>query len=265
MPIKRIFWSGHTGRDIHVLRGGISRDLTDRALRFVHTDGTRHFADDYLVHFADVTLTFTPLFKGAMQSDNITFAGDHNGISVNTGIGSVSVDAAVALNIKNNFIIEVAARNDTGQHEIFRETIRVQVHASVSQVWLTPDQLTVRPPLVTWTPKTNYSVGESLVDANRVLQVVSKVTARVTHVAISDNVLTLTVNQNFAIDGKVALGNLTAATFLNGQTVTIKSGNATQITADFTHTDFVSDDTGDATADAGSGRSGDGPGGEAQL
>src|SRR5258707_12821472 len=57
MPIKRIFWDPNrqtpvTGRDIHVLRGGVTRDLTHESLRFVQDDGTPRgvlfFADNYL-------------------------------------------------------------------------------------------------------------------------------------------------------------------------------------------------------------------------
>ena len=96
----------------------------------------------YLIQVADVTLTFTPIFKGTQQGNQ--FVGDRNGISVNTGLGSVSVDAAIPINVKTNFIIEVTATND-GDHTAFHETIRVQIHASVTQVWLTPDLLTVRP------------------------------------------------------------------------------------------------------------------------
>lgn len=147
MPIKRIFWDGNAGRDIHVLRGGASRDLTHQALKFVQDDGNpgssiSHFADDYLVQFADVTLTFTPLFKGTIQGSD--FIGHQNGITVSRGTGFVSVDAAIGINVKHNFIIEVEARND-GDGRTFREAIRVHVHGSVTQVWLTPDQLTVRP------------------------------------------------------------------------------------------------------------------------
>ena len=60
MPITRIFWAGNTGRDIHVLRGQSTRDLTHLSLRFVQDDGSIHWADDYLVQVADVTLTFIP-------------------------------------------------------------------------------------------------------------------------------------------------------------------------------------------------------------
>jgi hypothetical protein len=257
MPIRQIFWNGNTGRDIHVLRGGSTRDLTHHSLAFIAVDGTVHFADDYLVNFADVTLTFTPLFRGVLQPDLIDFVGDQNGITINTGLGSAFVDLAVPHNVKNNFIMEVQAKNDTG--ETFQETIRVQIHGAVTQVWLTPDQITLRPPLVTWVPSTAFSVGESLVDANRNLQAVTGLTAAITLVVISNNALTLTVNQNFAVGANVALSGLTAAAFLNGQTVVVKSATATQITADFTHTDFALADTGTAVADAGGGLSGNGP------
>jgi hypothetical protein len=253
MPIARIFWDGNSGRDIHVLRGGFTRDLT-RSLKFVHTDGSRHFADDYLVHFADVQLTFMPLFKGIPQDDE--FVGDNNGITVNTGLGSVSVADVYT---KNNFIIEATAKNDS-DGSIFIETIRIQVHGAVSQVWLTPDQLIVRPALLNWQPNSSYYVGEFLLDANHNLQVVSSLSAQITNVVISDNVVTLTVNQHFAVGAEVSVLSLTTATFLNGATLHVESATPTQITANFTHADYASVDTGDAFADSGNGLSGSGPG-----
>src|SRR4029077_8605402 len=260
MPITGIFWNGNTGRDIHILRGGgISRDLTHQSLAFVKADGSTDFADDYLAAADDVTLTFAPLFHGAMQPDGIHFAGEDNGITVNTRTGEVSVDAAVPAYPKNNFIIEVNAQNDADV-TIFEDKIRVQVHGSVTQVWLKPDQVKDRPPLSVWGTKSSYTVGESLVDSNQILQIVTGVTGQITNVAISDNVLTLTVNQNFAEGAGVTISDLTVATFLNGQQVEVVSATATQVTANFTHADFDSADTGTAVADAGSGSSGDGPG-----
>jgi hypothetical protein len=143
MPIKGIFWDINAGRDIHVVRGGFSPDLT-RSLKFLESNdaGTEHLAHDYLQHFADVTLTFTPLFKGTIQGSE--FVGHQNGITVNRGTGAVRVAAAIGINVKHNFIIEIEARNG-GDGRTFREAIRVHVHGSVTQVWLTPDQLTVRP------------------------------------------------------------------------------------------------------------------------
>jgi hypothetical protein len=141
MPIKRIFWSGNTARDMHVLRGGSTPDLLHR-LAFTKDDDDVDFADVYLINVADVDLRFMPLFKGAMNGDD--FVGDGNGITVDTRTGVVSVDAAAPLHRKNNFIIEVTATNDSDGSE-FHETIRVQVHGTVTQVWLTPDRLNVRP------------------------------------------------------------------------------------------------------------------------
>ncbi len=153
MPIKGIYWSrenGH-GRDIHVLRGQSTGDLT-LVLRFIKDDGSNASADEYLVSVADVTLKFTPLFKGNMSGTD--FIGDRNGITVDTELGVVRVDAAFPINRKNNFIMEVEATNDVGG-DTFHEVIRVQIHGSVSQVWLTPDQITVRPSTTPPEP-TNY-------------------------------------------------------------------------------------------------------------
>jgi hypothetical protein len=142
MPIKRILWDGNAGRDIHVLRGGVTRDLT-HALKFVRdTDDKVFFADDYLVEVADVTLTFTPVFKRTLQGGE--FVGDANGIRVSRATGFVSVSDVIPFNVKHNFLIEVEAKND-GNQKVFREAIRVHVHGSVTQVWLSPAQLTVRP------------------------------------------------------------------------------------------------------------------------
>lgn len=144
MPIRRIFWEGTTGRDVHVLRGDNTADLRHQALRFVSDTGATLFADEYVAQFADVTLTFTPLFKGVVQGN--LFVGDQNGLIVDRRSGVVSVAAAVPTNVKRNFIIEVEARNaGAPPDQTLRETIRVQIHGSVTQAWLTPDQLTIRP------------------------------------------------------------------------------------------------------------------------
>jgi hypothetical protein len=143
MPIIGIYWTDNTRRDIHVLRGQSTPDLTHQSLKFrLDTDPTHDlFADQYIGQFHDVTLKFTPLFKGNQQGD--IFVGDNNGIRFNTSTGSASLDLGAPLNRKNNFIVEVEAKNNVGGN-IFNETIRIQIHGSVSQVWLTPDRLTVR-------------------------------------------------------------------------------------------------------------------------
>ena len=143
MPITRIFWSGNTGRDIHVLRNNTpTRALNQQALRFRPLHGPDVFAELYTG--GDVTLTFTPLFKGAPQGNN--FVGDNNGITVDMHTGVVTVSNLAQPNVKHNFLIEVSALNagDDPSKTLY-ESIRVQVHNSVTQVWLTPDKLTVRP------------------------------------------------------------------------------------------------------------------------
>ena len=157
MPITSIYWARNTpdditasrgqstrGQDIHVLRGQSTPDLRHGSFKFRRdTDHTHDlFADDYINQFADVTLKFTPLFKGTQQGDS--FTGDNNGITFNTTTGSAAIAAGVPANRKNNFIIEVEAKNNA-DGTTFTETIRVQIHGAVSQVWLTPGQLTVRP------------------------------------------------------------------------------------------------------------------------
>jgi hypothetical protein len=143
MPITRMFWFGGGGHDIHVLRGQSSLDLTLAALHFFAPpsppEGTP--ARNYLNATPDVTLTFTPRFKGAQQGTN--YVGDGNGITVDMSTGIVTVTAGTPVNRKNNFIMEVVAKNNNGQGT-FTETVRVQVHGSVTQIWLTPSTVTVR-------------------------------------------------------------------------------------------------------------------------
>lgn len=76
------------------------------------------------------------------------------------------------------------------------------------------------------------------------------VASAVSNVAIAGNVLTVTAtNTNLLTPGmQETFSGLATATFLNGQTVTIATVNATQFTAAFTHADYASaSDTGNAT------------------
>ncbi len=145
MPINNIFWSGDKQNDIHVIAGQSFLDLTTAHLAFakVNPDGTitNQFAKTYLNDASnanDVTLTFKPLFKGAVAGDN--FSG--HGITVNTKTGVVTVVAALPAPRKNNFIMEAVAVSGA---RTFTEIIRIHVHQSISQVWLTPSTLSVRP------------------------------------------------------------------------------------------------------------------------
>jgi hypothetical protein len=144
VPISAIRWNGHSARDIHVLRGQSTRDLTLADLVFDEPGPPpgSNFAAVYLNTHTDVSLIFMPLFSGALAAP--AFVGAGNGLSVNTRTGSVMVAAGTLARRKNNFIIEVEARN-TGNPTPMTDVIRVQVHTTVTNVWLTPDHLTVRP------------------------------------------------------------------------------------------------------------------------
>jgi hypothetical protein len=100
------------------------------------------FLNTYLSANTDVSLAFMPLFKGTLVSP--LFNGDGNGIMVDTRSGIVTVTAGTPARRKNNFIIEIEARN-AGNPVPMTEVIRVQVHTAVTDVWLTPARLTVRP------------------------------------------------------------------------------------------------------------------------
>ncbi|MCP5102074.1 MAG: hypothetical protein GY950_01780, partial [bacterium] len=105
-------------------------------------DNTVQSARAYLfdpVNAGDVDLKFTPLFKGT-PSGNV-YSG--HGIHVELTTGTVSVDAAVPAVKKNNFMMEVEAEN-TSDGKIFTELIRIHIHTSVVETWLTPSKLRVR-------------------------------------------------------------------------------------------------------------------------
>ncbi|MCC6397807.1 MAG: hypothetical protein IT282_12375 [Bacteroidetes bacterium] len=145
MPINRIFWSGGKDRDLHVVSGRPSPNLTLNYLAFGKSDGTVEWASQYLAANGDVTLVFTPLFKtqGAQPAD--THKGF--GISVHTKSGVITLDAALPNPTKRNFIMEVTATDTSvpATPKVFTEYIRVHVHQSVTKLWLTPATLTVRP------------------------------------------------------------------------------------------------------------------------
>jgi hypothetical protein len=143
VPITSVFWARGSERDIHVLRGQSTRDLrvADLAFGIPGAPGTQ-FAAPYLAANTDVSLVFMPLFKGTLVAPS--FNGDGNGISVDTRSGTVTVTAGPPARRKNNFILEVEARN-AGNSTPLTEVIRVQIHTAVNRVWLTPDRLTVRP------------------------------------------------------------------------------------------------------------------------
>lgn len=71
----------------------------------------------------------------------------------------------------------------------------------------------------------------------------------ITAVQITSNVLTVTAANNFSAGNIVTISNLTTATFLNNQVVTVLTASGTHFTAAFTHVDTILiSDSGLATA-----------------
>jgi hypothetical protein len=70
---------------------------------------------------------------------------------------------------------------------------------------------------------------------------------QITNVALTTNVVTITVKNNLAAGDIVQISGVTTATFLNGQTLTVLAGSlsATSFTANFTHANYgTAGDTG---------------------
>jgi hypothetical protein len=142
MPITEMRWSSGWNRDRHVLRGQTSPDLSAVALVFAH-DGDSDFAAVYqAAHPGEVTLFFTPLFKGVQNGDLIEAA--NSGLHFNMTTGELRVDAGAPGIPKFNFIVEVLATN-TADGSTFTEVIRFHVHDTVTRMWLTPSTMTIHP------------------------------------------------------------------------------------------------------------------------
>jgi hypothetical protein len=67
----------------------------------------------------------------------------------------------------------------------------------------------------------------------------------VTNISLTNNVLTASAVNSFSAGAPITFNNLTSASFLNGQTVTLASASPSQFTAVFNHADYTS------TPDAG--------------
>ena len=141
MPIKRMYWSGTSNQDIHVLRGNSTPDLTNGSLSVTDGNDINMDVQTYLGANNDVRFRFQPLFLGVLSGN--LFAGQ--GISVDVTTGVVTVEALPRPLPKNNFIIEATAMNVADNSILWTETIRVHIHTSVITVTVTPQTLTIRP------------------------------------------------------------------------------------------------------------------------
>ncbi len=154
MPIKGIRWDPLTtaNRDVHVLRGQSSADLTVDRMQFVVDPITHPFAHAYLAdpnnnHDVDLTFTVDPV-----PADDVF---ENQGIEVDANTGAVTLtqnqpppDGEPRT---NNFILEVVASDPADDSQIDNDFIRVHIHTSVTDFALTPATLTIRPAQATRT------------------------------------------------------------------------------------------------------------------
>jgi len=132
MSFTRLGWQGASGRDLHLLPG-----LTGPNLRQLLDFSTTDPDDD------PDTLTVT--FSHSFDADE-----DAVGVTVDENTGEVTVadpfppppPADGPLPTLHFFIIEVAATDGADVH--LNTRIRVQIHQSITSMWLTPSPLTVR-------------------------------------------------------------------------------------------------------------------------
>lgn len=137
MPIDNAFFMDEN--DLHLIRGQKSEPLDKNLVFSVPPDGAKDAAE-YLAANHDVSLEFKPLFKGVKNGDLY----EGHGVHVNVKTGKIEVDKTAAATVKSNFIIEAIAKV-LPDGPTFTKVIRVQIHPSVTRMWLTPDRLMVRP------------------------------------------------------------------------------------------------------------------------
>lgn len=143
MPIKSAFWSSDRGLDLHVLSGQSTPNLFASHLAFTKMDGKGEFAKSYLddpSNLSDVTVEFTPLIKGTLTGD--LFKG--GGVEVNKKTGVVKVANPLPDPHLRNFILQAEVTNSADGKK-YTLLIRIHIHKSVTNFWLTPDTLTIRP------------------------------------------------------------------------------------------------------------------------
>jgi hypothetical protein len=153
MSMRSVRFYVEYGRDIHVLRGRTTPDLRTDHLLVVDHNGTIHDADDYLAANPGDSITFTPRFRKTL--DGNLWKGVGTKIRVHRRSGVVSFAAGAPARVQRNFLIEAQGRNADGSTTNIA-VIRVQVHRNVTEAWLTPAVLTVRPSSTALPVSTQY-------------------------------------------------------------------------------------------------------------
>jgi len=110
-------------------------------------DGENETAGDYLNDTAnnnDITVVFKPLIRGAPKAapQAHIFAG--GGVEVDTRTGIVKVNDPLPNPHLRNFIM-VAEVTNNADGKKYTLSVRIHIHGSVKDFWLTPQTLTIRP------------------------------------------------------------------------------------------------------------------------
>ena len=147
MPITSIrfgpTWDAVPARDVHVLRGQHTGALRGRLWVVDEADGNQRSLADYEALHDDVKVSFDPVFKRSVDDTGKRLHGFE--IYVDTRSGDVEAKPNPPSPAPSSFMLEaVVDDNGTGSPLVPNAVLRVQVHGSVTNVWLTPDKLTIR-------------------------------------------------------------------------------------------------------------------------
>ena len=155
MPIKNAFWGRRRSLDVHLVRGQTSQTLLTHHLFFVRQDNAVVSAFKYIFDPpapGDVEVHFIAQIKGHPNGD--TFVGP--GVEISTLTGSVKVLDPLPPIRLHNFILIAQISRLPDHNVLFTLPLRFHIHDSVSQLWLTPDPLTIRPAATTRPDSTGY-------------------------------------------------------------------------------------------------------------
>jgi hypothetical protein len=132
MSLNGLIWLDTNASDIHLLPGLVSPQLK-RLLRPTKLDANGVATADTFSNMSSVALSFAAQFAGAPNS---------HGVKVDETTGEVTVAASLPAGPKlRSFIITATAKEAA---VTATRRIRVNVHGSISKMWLTPARLTVR-------------------------------------------------------------------------------------------------------------------------
>lgn len=141
MPITSIRFG--TPWDIHLLRGQHTGSLRERLQVVDVADGESRSLQEYAALHDDLKVSFQPVFKAAPDATGKKLQGFE--IYVDRQTGDVEAKPNPPSPAPSSFMLEaVVDDNGTGSPLIPNAVVRVHVHAGVTNLWLTPEKLTIR-------------------------------------------------------------------------------------------------------------------------